>query len=131
MIIRGETTTQCFKIPYAWEEISKCFISYQIQNKIVLEKTQDQVWYDDVNKGICVDLTEEDTFAFPEVGIFNRPKDSLVLIQVKALTTSNEVYVGPIFKERLLDTINQSKFTDAPPSQNDVIIYDGGNAFGD
>ena len=131
MITRGTTQTQCFKVPYDWSEISKCYISYQVQNKKVLEKKIEELYYSEEYGGICVDLTQEDTLNFPEVGIFNRPKDSLVLIQIRILTKDKVAYAGPIIRERLLDVIKKEDISDGTSNEEiNIIIYDGGDAFG-
>lgn len=135
MIIRGTTQTQCFRVPYNWTEISKCYISYQVQNKLVLEKSKKDIYYSKKYNAICVDLTEEDTLAFPEVGLINRPKDSLILIQIRILTTSGEAYASPIIRDRLKDIIKKTNISDIPDDGDDdcdcdnniIIIYDGGD----
>lgn len=132
MITRGTTQTQCFRVPYDWSEISKCFISYQVQGKLVLEKALEDLYYSEEYNGICVDLTQEDTLKFPEVGLINRPKDSLILIQIRILTNSGIAYAGPIIRERLLDVIKGTNISDGTEDDDntEIIIYDGGDAFG-
>lgn len=85
-MIRGTTPTHIFELPIAASLIKEARITYQQGDEVVFEKTEADCTFAD--KSISVKLTQEDTLSLKE--------ETKLLIQLKMLTTDNEVLANAI-----------------------------------
>lgn len=112
MIIRGTTQTQYFNIPFIWEDIVDCYVSYEHKNKIVLEKTIDEISYSFEKEAIQVDLSQNDTLSFPKIGIRSRPADGVIMIQIRVVLNDGRVHASAPIRDRLFDIIKDGYIGD-------------------
>lgn len=106
MITRGTTVTHTFTVPFTSEDVKTLIITYQ-QGDIVIEKTNDDVVYDDENKTLTVVLAQEETLRFMySENPYDRTKN-IIQVQMRVKYNDGTVYSGQIIKERLEDVLNQ------------------------
>ena len=96
-MIRGTTPTHTFNLPFGVETIKEVRITYQQDNNTVIEKTEADCTKE--GQRILVKLTQEETLQFTE--------GKQVSIQLKVLTTSNDVLVSQIAKTNCGKALNE------------------------
>lgn len=115
MIYRGTTPTHIFSFPFDENQISAVYITYMQKGEVKVEKDISQITFNSTEQTIEVKLTQEDTLSFDKYGPYDTAKDSMCLIQVRALTTDNEAWtsepvrerIGDVLKDGIIPTVNE------------------------
>lgn len=102
MIVRGTTTTQSFIVQLDLDTISKVYITYVQNGRTIIEKTENDLIFNNIDKEIIVTLSQEDTLSFFP---YSNVGSDLILIQLRILTNDGNAYASSIIKERLTDVL--------------------------
>lgn len=94
---QGTTPTHTFSLPFETSSISKVRITYAQEDKIVLEKTEEDCKLDGAT--IIVKLSQEETLKFNE--------NAFVKIQAKILSTDGNVLVSNKISLSVGDVLNK------------------------
>lgn len=96
-MIRATTPTHSFELPFNYEEfVSKILITYKQGDKIVLEKTENDITFD--GNVVSFEFTQEETLLFD--------KDIMVDIQVRVLTKGGQSLASQVWHKPIDDVLN-------------------------
>lgn len=96
-MIRGTTPTIEFEFPYTIDFVKNLRVSFAQNGAVKVEKTKDDVEL--VENRVVVKLSQEDTLSFSE--------ESVVKIQLKVLTTENDVLATEEYSVMVRDILNE------------------------
>jgi hypothetical protein len=96
-MIRATTPTHSFELPFDYEQfVSKILITYKQGDKIVLEKTENDIVFD--GNVVSYELTQEETLLFD--------RDIIVDIQVRVLTKGEQSLASQVWHKPIEDVLN-------------------------
>ena len=105
MIYRGTTPIHIFSFPFAEDEVRVVYVSYFQKGKIKVEKSKNDITFDEANGTIEVQLSQEDTLSFEKYNWLDKARDSLILIQIRVKLSNEECWASEVMKERLGDVL--------------------------
>ena len=97
VIQQGATPTHKFHTPYPKDFVESAIITYEQNDKIVLEKTGDELIVED--NSISAELTQEDTLSFSD--------DCDVKIQLKVKSQNGSVIPSKIIYATVDEVLNK------------------------
>lgn len=120
MIMRGTTPYHSFILPIKAEEIDKIYLTYLQNDKVILDKTNEDVTITDIvdlyenasmeelteeelnSCQVVLHMSQEDTLAFK---FYPAAEKNLAVIQIRLLTTDGEAYASDPVTERIMGVL--------------------------
>ena len=120
MIMRGTTPYHSFILPIKAEEIDKIYLTYLQNDKVILDKTNEDVTITDIvdlyenasmeelteeelnSCQVVLHMSQEDTLAFK---FYPAAEKNIAVIQVRLLTTDGEAYASDPVTERIMGVL--------------------------
>lgn len=122
MIVRGTTPYHSFILPLLKENITKVQVTYLQNDKIILDKTGEDITidnivdlYENASMGeelteeerqscqLTIHLTQEDTLAF---SFYPAAKKNIAVVQIRVLTADGEAYASNPVTERIFGVLH-------------------------
>ena len=100
-MIRGTTPTYTFALPFHTELIQAIEISFEQDNAVKLTKSTADCTMDEMT--VAIKLTQEETFKFTG--------DAFLNIQIRILTTGNDVIASNLMQDHCTDSISNEVLT--------------------
>ena len=107
MITRGTTSYKSFVVPYTTDMISIAYITYLQNNKVVVEKSIEDITIEDISDSssqLTIYLTQEDTLKF---NFYPAAEKNIAVGQVRILTNEEEAYASEPTKERIFGVLKE------------------------
>lgn len=120
MIMRGTTPYHSFILPIKAEEIDKIYLTYLQNDKVILDKTNEDVTITDIvdlyenasmeelteeelnSCQVVLHMSQEDTLAFK---FYPAAEKNLAVIQIRLLTKDGEAYASDPVTERIMGVL--------------------------
>ena len=120
MIMRGTTPYHSFILPIKAEEIDKIYLTYLQNDKVILDKTNEDVTITDIvdlyenasmeelteeelnSCQVVLHMSQEDTLAFK---FYPAAEKNIAVIQIRLLTTDGEAYASDPVTERIMGVL--------------------------
>lgn len=128
MIVRGTTPYHSFILPLLKENIARVQVTYLQNDKIILDKTDEDITIDDIvdlyenasmgeelteeerrSCQLTIHLTQEDTLAF---SFYPAAKKNVAVVQIRVLTTDGEAYASNPVTERIFGVLHDGVLSD-------------------
>lgn len=118
--MRGTTPYHSFILPIKAEEIDKIYLTYLQNDKVILDKTNEDVTITDIvdlyenasmeelteeelnSCQVVLHMSQEDTLAFK---FYPAAEKNIAVIQVRLLTTDGEAYASDPVTERIMGVL--------------------------